>query len=190
LQEADTLFKTMLKKFGSKSPELWINYGHFLHAKMGAADRARQLLTRVGQVFGSDAKAYIRLYAKFASLEYHSPSGSPEAGRTLFEGLLSRFPRKYDLWLQLLDLEINHAGSDGDQSVVRDIFDRCAKGKALKPKNAENWFRRWADWEERMDPKGMGREKVMAKAQEWATNHKARKAAEAEAEAEAQTMEE
>jgi len=37
----------------------------------------------------------------------------------------------------------------------------------LKPKQAKVWFRRWSEWEtEKGDPKN--REKVMAKAKEWA----------------------
>jgi rRNA biogenesis protein RRP5 len=53
---------------------------------------------------------------------------------------------------------------------------------------AEKWFRRWGDWEEKLDPKG--KDKVMAKAQEWAVAFKAKKEADAAAAAEDEEMEE
>jgi rRNA biogenesis protein RRP5 len=50
---------------------------------------------------------------------------------------------------------------------VRDLFERGSKVKGLKPRQAKAWFRRWAQWEEgHGDTKS--RERVSAKAQEWA----------------------
>jgi len=70
-----------------------------------------------------------------------------------------------------LDLEISTAGDKPDLTVVRDLFERGSKVKALKPKQAKAWFRRWAQWEEeRGDTKS--RERVSAKAQEWARTRK------------------
>jgi rRNA biogenesis protein RRP5 len=39
--------------------------------------------------------------------------------------------------------------------------------KGLKPRQAKAWFRRWAKWEEERGD-GKSRERVLAKAQEWA----------------------
>lgn len=88
-------------------------------------------------------------------------------------------PKKGDLWGQLVDLEIGIA-EDGDLGAVRDVFERRTKVKGLKPQQAEKWFRRWAAWEETRDPKG--KERVMAKAQDWAATFKAKKAAAGEEE--------
>ena len=109
--------------------------------------------------------------------------GEPERGRTMFEGLLAAFPKKGDLWNQLLDLEIGiQGGGDGaaaaDPAAVRDVFERRTRVKSLKPQQAEKWFRRWAAWEETVDKK-KGKDKVMAKAQEWAAAYKVRKEAKA-----------
>lgn len=168
----------MLKKFGSKSPSVWTNFAHFLHVTIAKPDRARSLLPRAIQSLGTHQQ--LSLMTKFASLEFRSPDGDAERGRTMFEGLLTTWPKKFDLWNQLLDLEIAVTGSNQDEAVVRDVFERGAKVKGLKPRQAEKWFRRWAEWEEKWDPKG--REKVMARAQEWAAKAKERKAATAEAE--------
>ena len=165
----------MVKKFGLKSPNVWVNYAHFLHVTLNKPERARALLPRATQQHGHSAN----LISRFAALEFRSPNGEPERGRTMFEGLLSTWPKKGDLWSQLLDLEIAVAGDDADPTAVRDVFERRTRVRGLKPKQAESWFRRWTAWEEKRDPKG--RERVMAKAQDWIAAQKARKEAEAAA---------
>ncbi|KAG5750091.1 hypothetical protein H9Q70_007251 [Fusarium xylarioides] len=184
LKDADALFETMVKKFGAKSPNVWLNYAHFLHATRNNPDRARALLPRATQQLGDRHSQ--TLVSRFAALEFRSPNGEPERGRTMFATLLAAYPKKGDLWSQLLDLEIGL--SDADPTAIRDVFDRRTRVKGLKPKMAEKWFRRWADWEEKLDPKG--KDKVMAKAQEWAVAFKAKKEADAAAAAEDEEMEE
>ncbi|GFP58915.1 rRNA biogenesis protein rrp5 [Trichoderma asperellum] len=186
LKEADELFEAMLKKFGAKAPSVWTNYAHFLHVTKNEPARARALLPRATQQL--DSHNGQNMVSRFAALEFRSPNGEPERGRTMFEGLLAAFPKKGDIWNQLLDLEIGIASSNADHTAVRDVFERRTRVKGLKPQQAEKWFRRWAAWEEKLDPKG--KDKVMAKAQEWASGFKAKKEAEAAAAAEDEEMEE
>lgn len=80
----------------------------------------------------------------------------------MFEGLLSTFPKRLDIWNQLLDLEIQQ----GDKDVIRGVFERVVKIKGLKPKGAKAWFRRWSEWEEK-NGGAKEQEKVKAKAEEW-----------------------
>lgn len=167
----------MLKKFGAKVPSVWTNYAHFLFVTMGQPPRARALLPRAMQQL--DKHHHQSIVSRFAALEFRSPNGEPERGRTMFEGLLAAYPKKGDLWSQLLDLEMGVAGADADVTAVRDVFERRTRVKGLKPQQAEKWFRRWSAWEEKLDPKG--KERVMAKAQDWAALFKAKKQAEAEA---------
>ncbi|EHA53010.1 hypothetical protein MCOR27_006576 [Pyricularia oryzae] len=168
--KADELFQAMVKKFGSKSPKVWLNYAHFLYTSAKSPDRGRALLPRAMKSLGSHA--HLELASKFAGLEFRCPGGDPERGRTVFEGLLSTYPKRLDLRGQLLDLEVA-AGSD--KAVVRDVFERGTKAKGLKPKQAKKWFQRWAKWEE-ANGDAKSREKVSAKAQEWARLAEARKA--------------
>lgn len=80
----------------------------------------------------------------------------------MFEGLLSSFPKRLDIWNQLQDLEIRQ----GDHDIIRAIFERVTKTKGLKPRGAKAWFKRWSEWErDHGDPKRQ--EMVQAKAQEW-----------------------
>ncbi|PMB66389.1 rRNA biogenesis protein rrp5 [Beauveria bassiana] len=189
LKEAEALFEAMVKKFGAKAPSVWMNYAHFLHVTRNDPARARALLPRASQQLG--AAQAVTIVPRFAALEFHSPNGEPERGRTMFAGLLDTWPKKGDLWNQLLDLEMGVlAGGGGtaaaDPTAVRDVFERRTRVKGLKPQQAEKWFRRWTTFEEGIDAKGKA--KVTAKAHEWAAAFKARK--EAEAKAEDEEMEE
>ncbi|KAJ2993476.1 hypothetical protein NUW58_g1830 [Xylaria curta] len=160
-EKADSLFQSITKKFGASSPDVWHNYAHWLHAVQNEPDRARALLSRATQALPDHAR--LPLMTKFATLEYNSPNGSAERGRTMFEGLVATFPKRFDLWSQLLDHE---DGPNADKAVIRDVFDRATKVKGLKARPAKKWFKRWADWEEKNgDVKSQ--EKVRAKAAEW-----------------------
>jgi rRNA biogenesis protein RRP5 len=128
-------------------------------------------LKRATQALGTQAHLYLALMPKFAALEFRSTNGDRDQGRTLFENLLATYPKKFDLWNQLMDLEISTAGDKPDLTVVRDLFERGSKVKGLKPKQAKAWFRRWARWEEE-NGDAKSREKVSAKAQEWARTRK------------------
>ncbi|KAK3375401.1 hypothetical protein B0H63DRAFT_503264 [Podospora didyma] len=164
-KRAEELFEKMLKKFGSKSADVWINYAHFLHTTANSPDRARALLKRATQALGTQTHMYLALMPKFAALEFRSQNGDRDQGRSLFESLLANYPKKFDLWNQLLDLETTV--EPADPTAIRDLFERGSKVKSLKPKQAKAWFRRWAQWEER-EGDAKSRERVSAKAQEWA----------------------
>lgn len=163
----------MLKKFGTRSLQVWTNYAHFLYHTMVAPERGRALLAQASRTL--DRRTYTSLVPKFATLEFRSPDGSPELGRTLFEGLLDTWPKKFDLWNHLLDLEMSvfaaeeTKGKDGraDPAAVRDVFERGTRVKGLKAKRAKSWFQRWAKWEEE-NGDAKSRENVSTKAREWA----------------------
>ncbi|KAI1406599.1 nucleic acid-binding protein [Hypoxylon fuscum] len=159
--KADEIFQTLVKKFGASSPDVWYNYAHWLHAVRNKPEQARALLPRATQALPNHAR--FPLMTKFAALEFNSPHPNPELGRTMFEGLLATFPKRFDLWNQLLD----HEDAPGaDKAAVRDVFERAAKVKGLKPRAAKKWFKRWADWEAK-NGDAKSRAKVSAKAAEW-----------------------
>ena len=163
----------MMKKFGAKSPQVWLNYATFLHTTAAEPARARALLPRATQSLAT--QHHLHLMTRLAALEFRSAHGEPERGRTMFEGLVSTFPKKGDLWGQLLDLELGLAGKEAeDGTAVRDVFERRTKVKGLKPKPAMKWFARWADWEETVAGK-KGRDRVVKKTEEWVARYKASK---------------
>jgi rRNA biogenesis protein RRP5 len=148
----------MIKKF-SQNPKVWTNYATFLFDTVTDAGRARELLARALQALPQHH--HLDVTKKFAQLEFRSPNGEAERGRTIFEGLISTFPKRLDLLNVLLDLEI----AAGDKDQVRRLFERTTSSN-LKPKKAKFFFKRWLEYEEKHgDVKS--REKVQAKAAEY-----------------------
>ncbi|KAH0538406.1 hypothetical protein FGG08_005006 [Glutinoglossum americanum] len=155
IQKADALFQTMVKKF-SQSPKIYLNYATFLFDNHSSPAAARSLLSRASQALPPHAQ--LDITSKFAQLEFKCHTGDPERGRTIFEGLLTTFPKRLDLWNVLLDLEIKQ----GDREQVRRIFERVL-GLPLRAKKAKFFFKRWLEFEEKIgDMKSV--EAVKAKA--------------------------
>ncbi|KAL3478626.1 hypothetical protein BJX99DRAFT_224047 [Aspergillus californicus] len=179
-EKADELFKTALKKkvFPS-SVKFFVNYASFLFDAMTMPDRARGLLSRALQSLPSHT--HVETTSKFAQLEFRSSNGDVERGRTVFEGLLSSFPKRVDLWNILLDLEMKN----GDAEQVRRLFGRVLgirdtkkggavaieDGKKLRPKQARFFFKKWLEYEEKLSAAEGGNAKMVedikAKAAEY-----------------------
>ncbi|EEA29009.1 rRNA biogenesis protein rrp5 [Talaromyces marneffei ATCC 18224] len=176
-EKADELFKTALKKKVYSGQKFFVNYATFLFDTLSSPDRGRDLLPRALQSLPPNT--HVDTTCKFIQLEFRSPSGDVERGRTLFEGLLSSFPKRTDLWNILLDLEMKQ----GDADQVRSVFQRVLgistapktqskkKGaipapssteaqKKLKPKKARFFFKKWLDFEEKLAAEG-GNEKMV-----------------------------
>jgi rRNA biogenesis protein RRP5 len=170
LDKADTLYTSMTKtKSFTPDPHLWLSYATFLLTTLSppSPSRARALLPRATQSVPSHQHRY--LTSKFAALEYKSPNGDPERGRTIFEGLVDLYPNKGDLWDVYLSLEIAHGG--GQKELVRGLFERMVKvgGKGgVKRKRGEKLFQKWRAWEESVGSgDGKGVDRVRALEQEW-----------------------
>ena len=158
--KAEELFQATLKRHG-QSPDLYINYATFLMTTMAASDRARALLPRAMQALPQHT--HLALTSKFAQLEFSSPHGDPERGRTIFETLLSQWPKQLDLWNVLLDLEIKQ----GDKAVIRRSFERVTtSGPHMKPRKAKFFFKKWLEYENKAGD-GKSQERVKALAAEY-----------------------
>jgi rRNA biogenesis protein RRP5 len=145
LDKAEELFQTILKRFG-QDQKVWINYATFLFDKAADAEKARQLLPRALQTLPQFT--HVQVTSKFAQLEFQSPSGNAERGRTIFEGLLDSFPRKMDLWNVYLDMEqslVKQGLEDNER--VRGLYGRIFAGR-IKNKQAQVLFKKWLNFEE------------------------------------------
>ena len=49
-------------------------------------------------------RLHVDLVCKFAQFEFKH--GSPERGRTTFDGIVSTYPRRVDVWSIYIDMEI------------------------------------------------------------------------------------
>ncbi|GAB7347215.1 hypothetical protein MBLNU459_g3320t2 [Dothideomycetes sp. NU459] len=156
LSAAEKVFEDMVTtKAFRASPAMWLNFATFLFSKTDEAARARGLLSRALQsVPGNEHRA---LTAKFASLEFKTPHGDPERGRTVFEGLLAEWPKWSQGWDMFADLEVgllkSADKSGGDVAQIRQLFDRMSKQK-MKKRRARFVFKRWLEFEEGLGKKG------------------------------------
>lgn len=156
-QKADNLYQSMTKnKSFTPDPALWLSYATFLLTTLAppSPTRARALLPRATQSVPAPQHRY--LTQKFAALEFKH--GDAERGRTIFEGLVAAWPKKWDIWDVYAALEIQHGGAEN----VRALFQRMGRAD-VKRRRAEQVFRRWREWEVSVggDSKGVDRaEKV------------------------------
>jgi rRNA biogenesis protein RRP5 len=141
-QRAADLFQRMTKiKDLTSQSAFWLNYGTFLMTTTNKPNDARALLMRATQ--SVEESQHRTLTSKFGALEFQSPNGDPERGRTVFEGLLSAWPRRGDLWDMFVDLEKSH----GSEQNARNLYERMSKSK-MKKRRARYVFKSWLDFEQ------------------------------------------
>ncbi|KAF2126331.1 nucleic acid-binding protein [Dothidotthia symphoricarpi CBS 119687] len=142
LDKADTLYQSMTKnKSFTPDPLFWLSHAAFLLdvASPPSPDRARALLPRATQSVPAQQHRY--LTQKFAALEFKSANGDAERGRTIFEGLVSAWPNKGDVWDMYVSLEMGR----GSEEQVRGLFERMTR--VGKWKRRMGVFKKWAEWE-------------------------------------------
>lgn len=134
-EKAEELYKTIARKFGDDS-RIWVSYATFMMDRDQA--KARALLDRALSALSQ--KDHREVIIKFGLLEYSK--GDIERGRTLFEGLISSYPRRIDLWIVYIDCEIKHK----DYKTVEALFERVI-GIKLSMKQAKFFFKKWLSFE-------------------------------------------
>lgn len=136
IELATELYTTMTKKFGQSS-KVWTGFGHFqLHH--GNLEAGRELLQR--SLKSLPKRKHIKTISKFAQLEFKY--GEPERGRTIFEGVMSNYPKRIDLWSVYIDMEVRN----GEQDAVRRLFARVVSLK-LSSKKMKFFFKKWLAYE-------------------------------------------
>lgn len=68
----------------------------------------KQVLQRALQSLPKDK--HVNLISKFGMLEFKH--GQPENGRTMFEGIVSNYPKRMDIWAIYMDMEVKYGGAD------------------------------------------------------------------------------
>ncbi|KTW29664.1 hypothetical protein T552_00873 [Pneumocystis carinii B80] len=136
IEKANELFQLMIKKF-NKSLDVWVNYASFL-MENNNHDASRELFSLSFKSLPESD--FLKAKSKFAQLEFKY--GDPERGRTLFENLISNYPKFTDLWSVFLDYEIKY----GQQDNVRKLFQRILSVK-ISSKKASFFFKKWIIYE-------------------------------------------
>jgi rRNA biogenesis protein RRP5 len=167
--KADAIFERIVGNKASRaSPEVWLNYGSFLMDTMKSSSRARALLSRALQSIPTNEHRL--LTAKFAALEFRSMQGDAERGRTIFEGLISEWPKWSSGWDMFVDLERSKLAQSTTaeskleiRGKVRALYERIVSQK-MKKRRAKYIFKRWLEFEEAAgDSKSIERVKALAK---------------------------
>ena len=85
------------------------------------------------------------MISKFGMLEFKS--GNPEAGRTMFEGIVSNYSKRMDIWAIYMDMEAKHG--QGNQTQARHLFERCLANEHIqkKPKKMKLVFQKYMEYE-------------------------------------------
>ncbi|XP_066517483.1 protein RRP5 homolog isoform X2 [Hoplias malabaricus] len=138
IKEAETLYKNMVKRFRQEKA-VWQSYGSFL-LRQGQSHAANALLQRALQSLST--QDHVDLIIKFARLEFQY--GNTEKAKTMFEKVLTSYPKRTDLWSVFIDLMVKH----GSQKDVRDLFDRVIH-LSVSVKKIKFFFKRYLDYEKK-----------------------------------------
>jgi rRNA biogenesis protein RRP5 len=140
---AEALYHTMLKKF-KQNKTVWIDFGLY-YMKNNRLESARKLMQR--SLTCLEKRDHIEVISKFAQMEFKF--GDPEHGKTLFENILSNFPKRVDLWSVYIDMMCKYVlKNDNKESEdsVRNIFERVITLK-LAAKKMKFIFKRYIEFE-------------------------------------------
>ncbi|XP_077102303.1 protein RRP5 homolog [Siphateles boraxobius] len=136
IKEAESLYKNMMKRFRQEK-SVYLSYGTFL-LRQRQSDATNALLQRALQSLSN--KDHVDLIAKFARLEFQY--GNTERGKSMFDKVLSTYPKRTDLWSIFIDLMVKH----GSQREVRDLFDRVIH-LSVSVKKIKFFFKRYLEYE-------------------------------------------
>ena len=68
----------------------------------------------------------------------------------MFEGIVSNYPKRMDIWSIYMDMEIKHGGEGkANQAQARHLFERCLSLDEIsrKPKKMKLVFRKYMEYE-------------------------------------------
>jgi len=143
----EDIFKKLCKKY-HESLEIWSGYIEFLfdmRGKDGDYTEPKTILQRALQAL---PKAnHVNVISKFGMLEYKN--GNPEHGRTMFEGIVSNYAKRMDIWSIYMDMEVKYGGGKANQAQARHLFERCLSLPEIskKPKKMKLVFRKYMEFE-------------------------------------------
>ena len=153
----EDIYKKLCKKY-FESVEIWAGYIEFLfdmRGKDGDFTEPKTILQRALQAL---PKAnHVNIISKFGMLEYKG--GDPEHGRTMFEGIVTNYPKRMDIWAIYMDMEVKYGGGKANQAQARHLFERCLSLPEIskKPKKMKLVFRKYMEFEN-----GLGNQNKLA----------------------------
>jgi len=138
VQKADALFATMCKKHKSKK-KVWLAHMQYL-LKQSRDQDAHALMKRA--VLSLATHKHAEMMSKFAQMEFEL--GSPERGRTIFDGLLLKYSKRLDLFFVYLDKECKFGNVDH----ARSMLEKKVEERKISDRQMKSLFKKWYRMEE------------------------------------------
>ena len=146
---ADEMFSKMCKKFKSKK-KVWIAHMQYL-LKQSRQEEAHALLKRA--LLSLPSYKHAETMSKFAQLEFEF--GSAERARTVFHGLLLKYPKRLDMFFVYIDKEIKYGSIETVRAELeKKVAATIGGGEAtegtrkLTDKQMKSLFKKWYRIEE------------------------------------------
>jgi len=138
LDKADDALRKAVKAAHGSSEAPWLRRME-LKFKANEPSAAQELLKNAQRNVEKQVRP--KLYLGYARLEFSmaASGGKSERARTILEGLIDENPKRNDLWLQYIDLEIKYGN---DPARVRNLFERAVASK-FSIKKTKTFFKRW-----------------------------------------------
>ena len=159
---AEIIYKQLSKKYGN-SLEIWTAYLEFLiEMKQKQEDETQKFVVEDTEF--SDPKSvlqrslqaltkdqHVAMISKYGMLEFKY--GNPENGRTMFEGIVSNYPKRMDIWSIYMDMELKYG--QGNVTQARHLFERCLNSEYIqkKPKKMKLVFQKYMEYENKQGNK-------------------------------------
>ncbi|XP_076757290.1 ribosomal RNA Processing 5 [Xylocopa sonorina] len=153
--ELEKTINTMIGKF-KQNPQIWIDCGEAL-LKIGLKDKSRHIMQRALQSL--PASEHVNLMARFALME--NRLGDKERAQTLFEHILSSYPKRVDIWSCYVDALIK----SNDIDIARKVLERAIV-QTLPPRKMKTLFKKFISFEEQY-----GTQEDVARVQQMAVEY-------------------
>ncbi|KAG7214067.1 hypothetical protein KM043_001432 [Ampulex compressa] len=135
--ELEKIINAMIGKF-KQDPQMWVDCGAAL-LKLNLKDKSRHIMQRALQSL--PASLHVNLMVRFANLE--NKYGDRERSQTLFEQILSSYPKRVDVWSSYVDSLIK---SD-DIDIARKVLERAVV-QTLPARRMKTLFNKLISFEE------------------------------------------
>jgi rRNA biogenesis protein RRP5 len=140
ISRADSLFAVMCRKHKSKKT-VWLAHMQYL-LRQSRQQEAHALMKRA--MLSLATHKHVEVMSRFAQMEFEL--GSPERGRTLFDGLLLKFPKRLDLFFVYLDKECKY----GKIEHARSALEKKVEERKLSERQMKSVFKKWYRIEEEL----------------------------------------
>lgn len=142
VKNTDNIYSKMCQKFKSKK-SVWLAHLRYL-LKNARHHEAHDLLKR--SLKSLPGYKHVETMSKFAQLEFEL--GSVERARTIFDGLLLKYPKRMDILFVYVDKEVKADEIEAARSIFKRVVDPKQSCFKFSDKQMKSLFKKWYRMEE------------------------------------------